>query len=866
MPNLVGIGLSQVPTNSMLGGMAYQDPEHASIKDLDLKNLSQINSEISDTAITIFVYDTSKDSDGGAWRKRTQHTSWYNETLNTSTRGSRREFPSIAVIVVQNAPTQTDPMITIYDGDDPDLPMWMVFRNNISGGGNDQRTSRSYYAAGPYQSVGAVMKNGILVDGQERSSGHLNGIVKGITKHDFIADTSLQITDEGMFKRLGNLGNERNVVKGYNKVHARSALAYTQINALAITVLPNAPINPKTGMKVPTIAIASESGVQVLRYEPSDGYPRIYDYYNTAGTHDNTTAIDFNEEGQIIYSWDNGSSGSRRVQITPILAIDENTVDGSSRPRYGTATMGFGGYQDSGNYDGHLIGRYVKHIAAMKGRTFAAGDVKAGSDPGGLSIVDASPQFGRVDAGKKDSLIAHISSSYNTGWMQGDIKFAGLADTDATNRNAETENLITGQNHDYDTNTGENWTSQSSATATYSSTQGVGSSGAISMTSSGGSNVYSSIQFSGLTVNTKYVLYFLAKTTDASRNTSFNVSDGIHNTGTNFAAVNQTFVTANSYHPIEISFKTNSGTSAVYFSVYAQQGGGGTLYLDEFYIVPAELDHIQDGAGIAVYGSINKTAVATGSELVAYSNFGASNWLVQPYGSGDLNFGTGNFSISGWFNLSDISTTGFIVDRASMITSGGGSRFAVYTESSQLKFYTFDNSAFSEESASLFTGMNTSWVHFVCNRMSSGQMEIYLDGQIKSRTERVVRDVSNSVLSRCVIGHRFNAHPTSGSGAGDSNAFDGSLALIKISGSCPTAEEVSKMYRDERRFYAENAKVTLYGTSDAVSGLAYDSTTNLLHVGTSAGRSDFEGLCRINNTTTAVTTDISASNGLIAEQ
>ena len=711
-----------------------------------------------------------------------------------------------------------------------------------------------------------IMKNGIMVDGQERSSGHLNGIVKGITKHDFVADTSLQITDEGMFKRLGNLGNERNTVKGYNKVHARSALAYTQINALAITVLPNAPINPKTGMKFPTIAIASESGVQVLRYEPSDGYPRIYDYYNAAGTHDHTTAIDFNEEGQMIYSWDDGTAGSRRVQITPILAIDDNTTTGTSHPDYSSATMGFGAYNDSGSYDGFLIGRYVKHIAAMKGRTFAAGDVKAGDDPGGISIVDAAPQFGRVSGGQKNSLIAHISSSYNTGWMQGDIKFAGLADIDATNRNAETENLITGQNHDYDTNTGENWTSQSSATATYSSTQGVGSSGAISLTSSGGSNVYSSIQFSGLTANTKYVLYFLAKTTDASRNTSFNVSTGIHNTGTNYAAINQSFVTANSYHPIEISFKTGSGVTSVYFSVYAQQGGGGTLYMDEFYIVPAELDHIQDGAGIAVYGSINKTAVATGSELVAYSNFGASNWLVQPYGSGDLNFGTGNFSISGWFNLSDISTTGFIVDRASMITSGGGSRFAVYTESSQLKFYTFDNSAASEESASLFTGMNTEWVHFVCNRMSSGQMEIYLDGVIKTRTIRELRDVGNSVTSRCVIGHRFNAHPTSGSGAGDANAFDGSLALIKISGSCPTAEEVSKMYRDERRFYAENAKVTLYGTSDAVSGLAYDSTTNLLHVGTSNGRSDFEGLCRINNTTTAVTTDISASNGLIAEQ
>ena len=61
-----------------------------------------ISSSISDTAVDVFVYDTRKDSDGGAWRKRTQHTSWYNETLNTSIRGSRREFPAVAVIVAEN--------------------------------------------------------------------------------------------------------------------------------------------------------------------------------------------------------------------------------------------------------------------------------------------------------------------------------------------------------------------------------------------------------------------------------------------------------------------------------------------------------------------------------------------------------------------------------------------------------------------------------------------------------------------------------------------------------------------------------------------------------------------------------------------
>ena len=31
MPNLIGSGLSQVPTNSMLGGMAYQDAQHVTV-------------------------------------------------------------------------------------------------------------------------------------------------------------------------------------------------------------------------------------------------------------------------------------------------------------------------------------------------------------------------------------------------------------------------------------------------------------------------------------------------------------------------------------------------------------------------------------------------------------------------------------------------------------------------------------------------------------------------------------------------------------------------------------------------------------------------------------------------------------------
>ena len=48
--------------------------------------------------------------------------------------------------------------------------------------------------------------------------------------------------------------------------------------------------------------------------------------------------------------------------------------------------------------------------------------------------------------------------------------------------------------------------------------------------------------------------------------------------------------------------------------------------------------------------------------------------------------------------------------------------------------------------------------------------------------------------------------------------------------------------------------------------LAYDDDTELLHVGTSAGRSDFHGLRRINNTTRAIGTAISAVDGFIVEE
>ena len=46
------------------------------------------------------------------------------------------------------------------------------------------------------------------------------------------------------------------------------------------------------------------------------------------------------------------------------------------------------------------------------------------------------------------------------------------------------------------------------------------------------------------------------------------------------------------------------------------------------------------------------------------------------------------------------------------------------------------------------------------------------------------------------------------------------LALMRISGSAPSAEQIKKIYEDEKVLFQENVKATLYGSSDAVTALS----------------------------------------------
>ena len=733
------------------------------------------------TARDVFVYDTSKDSDGGAWRKRTQHTSWYNEELNTATRGSRREFPAVAVIVAEVL------KVTIYDGDDPDLPMWMVFEIN-----NNYWLKHSSGTGASCVS----MLNAALVTGGAGAVGRLSVV-------EFIADRGY-VSEPGYNYKHNNIS--RRNIDPVGRATGSISIINISVNDVAMTVLPNAPIDAATGLPVPTIAVAcgtgNSGGISVINNDGtvaslSGSYRMsrvLYDPDNNLYYANNHIAA---VVGFRIYK------AQSAISPTPVyyygFSLLEASINVSSGrvPGAGDGLFGFAkskdnlflGYRDLANYRG-------------------------------LNIVNEN-----VDI-RARGMVAYVKSNYNTGYLVGDIKGAWLSDTDATNVTG-TE-LVT--NGTFDTNT-SGWTGGNGATLSIDS-------GRLKI--SGGTTDYPNASQSITTVVGKtYVVEVTVQNTVAS--TDIIATIGGTPIGGWLSTVGSSTRSA--------TFVATS-TSTVFL---AQLGSSDNkyAYIDNVACRLAEADRSVNNNGLKVFGNITKTPVATGADLVAYSGFSSSNYLKQPYNSG-LDFGTGDFSVCFWVN-SAMDATEYVIDRS----ADGNQRIAVYITSANsgtLNFFTNAEGNANTETAGII-GTPSVWAQCWCIRRGTSH-EIWVNGVNKATTVATVRDVTQLDSASLSIATRFN----------QASPLDGSLALLRVSATAPSEEQIAKIYNDEKYLFQENAKATFYGSSDAVTALAYDEDTELLHVGTSAGRSDFQGLRRINNTTSAIGTAISAVDGFIVEE
>ena len=892
MPNLVGIGNSQVPTNSMLGGLAYQDPTHANLENVDIKDIAAIKNRINtqgrhgnniaaDTTVAdIFVYDTRNDSDGGAWRKRTQHTSWYNESLNTEFRGGRREFPSIAVLVSHSGNSFYG--FSIYDGDDPSLPLWMHFHiegynpSDTWGSGLPmigRATGFVNYDAGPICAM-----NGQISLGNKNTG---NGGWQPGWMVNMISEKCIDLINYGsgdqcywMSSNIADRVNYENYTvmewsgkrssAGDDKhSHGKSGITGRcqtgEIRSIAMTVTPDALIDDETGLPVPTQVWAGKNGLAVLKGSTSS-------WVTTQSSSHTDERAEFNSNFDIVTINRHGTSPNC-VQVLINKYPDYNAIVSThyyhaNRSCVAGASMGtvFTGWED------------LKFMKNPYGDVDDLALIPSSNVGLNLYLGDGN------DGGNtnKTSINARITPDYNTGWMMGICEMAFMMDTSPTN--------ITAAVHQYsDFSSAGGWGSGADGSSI--------SGGNANLVNTNGSRVWHT---SYLAANTKYMCeYKVANNVDdwVFDDDGAGAGQGsttIYHGNTNNANGTFSFVfTSTGSTRLRIMRNASSSSTTInidYVRIHKiEQDVTGVLGCNNRQIPQHPI------LGCATFGTLVRNSVSTTSsstavsgvepepsDVVAYSSWGSSNYLIRGYSS-DFDIGTNSFVMMGWVFPSTSSfasqtlcgvgdfdqNNGFIVQ-----LYGGTAGSNQHNGNWRLDagYLGTSNSFSSSNGGTAVIGSITGskWnMWAVYNKNNTFRM--FINGQFvgswgASSVNWTTRWNSPHLLIGGRPGQVHTLQPCA------PNLRQAMLRWGQAASSWDD-DKFRQIYEDEKQLFRPGAKAVLTGgrgSSYTVKDIDFDTKTDTLHVASQYGTSEFRRLVRINSTNTA-TRLVSAQGGMVVE-
>lgn len=788
------------------------------------QDLSAIDRTVfSATIVDTFLYDTSKDSDGGAWRKRCAHTSWENETLSgnwlgsaanetaaraisgattgsyyydttaagfytlnagsgkTATyRGNVRQFPAQVLITVEAA------RVVLWDLTQAGCPMWMVFATN----------GFINWPTGTPSMVSAAMLNGTLV-----MVG--NNTFSGNVAVSFVKDDARTIYGAAYSITSSRRISARNATATYAAGGDCYVTVASVSNDVAMTVLPNAPVDVATGLPVPTIAVATAGGVSVIK---DDGTVA-----NSALT-SSVKSVAFNKQNALFYGY----------------ASANGAVHANFYPEWLTTSFTSARYW--GSLD--LPNNASSNTPALVG----AKSLAVGNSVTGLALLRVN--HAKATQAVVADLKAFITKDYNSGWMPGDIRGAWLAGTVAETLTGT--DMITGDSQTFTSGVGS-WTGSSGATL-------AAVAGELQVTN--GSANYGIASLALTTVAGKSYVVGADARVGTTSNVRLTATTAIG--AANLAIANTSSGTA---VPLMISFVA-SGTTTYIDLINQTNTLGHTSYFDNISCRLADVDRSVKAKGLQAFGSLTKAAVASGAQLMGYSGFSAANYLEQPYNS-DLDFGTGDFCVMGW-----------------VLSSAGGPTYQTIASRTDPLLPT------STWLLLLTAGVPTVWVgnaapgfsaliagtatiadgvpHLLVFSRVSGVAYLTVDGTVVASGANTNNYTNTSAkLQFCSTTHAtFNY-----------TGYIGRLALWRYSATVPSAEQIKHIYETEKPMFAASANCCLAGTSNAITALAYDDETDLLHVGTSAGRSAFKGLVRVSSEATPVgaITALAAGAGVIVQ-
>jgi len=737
--------------------------------------------------VDVFIYDTRRDSDGGEWTTKCSGTSWYQEALNTATRGAKRDFPKIAAIVLRNNVSSSVPALVIYDLTDFDIATgvprhWMTF---FAAGNNALRQTGTIGTNINLTSVFAVNGRIYVGGGMAGGSG-----VGGLSILDFPNDTANYVASSfwGQYPLGLALRNANTLAwSGNGGGYFKAGIVDRNVFGVHARPLPGAPLDG-AGLPVPTVAVATAGGTSVIH--PTGA---VYDIGLGNGT---PLRPHITADGDLIEQ-DIASEHGFRAGPIPYADL---TMTAWQREYY-TYSGGSSVYPK------------LPTAVATALAVFPNGDAAQGSQV-------ALTQIARSKWNKADSMVSYTALAYATGWQPGDIRGAWLCDG-ATGNVTGTANLVS--NGDFSGGlTGWTVTKAGTSDATVSN-------GQLSVTHDG-TNVVSVEQAITCVVGQTYIFECEVISGGAS------------------VAVTQTANGGGAWHvnlgpngaqKIVAQFTADRTTHYILF----RKSTAGTFVVDNVSIKVALLDRSYKGKPLPVVGTLSRTAVATGADLVALSGFSAANYLEQPYVS-DLDFGTGDFALPFWFK-------GTVGDQTFFERGNGVAGYGFlcrFDALGRIIWRSTNNGATLTNAVSANPYNDGVW-HFAVALRRAGTLELWVDG-LRVATIGEANSLSNlSAFFR--IGLQI---------AGTLPLANGSLALLRATAYAPTPAQIAKMYRDELPLFQDGAKAFLGGTSASVWDLDVDTSRDVLVVGTGDGVSEFKGLRRVAYFDTASLPELSNDN------
>lgn len=766
-------------------------------------NIESFTKQIGDTAKHVFVYDTSTDSDGGAWRHRCQGTSWYNETLNTATRGSRKEFPAVAIIVTEIGE------VTIYDGDEPDCPMWMVFTNG----------SFTTYAmgGGPSGAECTVAKNGLLANAN---------LVYGYNTVNLISENCTFQEDGYARNRWGGVVARNGGMVLSDDYGSNYDILDDDVYHVDLIVRPDASIDPATNLPIPLAALATKGGLCLVWDNNPAPFGTVSNVYYS-DTYNDVTRVSWNDRGEIGFAAQQSGS-TTNVYNYNIIKPPVRTISSSN---YRSLVNDLGGR----NYESRVVTTYYNDVNLTPySYTNGASNLQDVAMTNDGFVAGFPYQLSRVletdftSAGDNRNAIAYIGKDYNSGFMNGSIRLASLASTDEYDITGS--ELVT--NGDFASDVSGWSVSGTGATLTwnaggYAELNRNGSSATMSQTITTVAGRYYTVQYD-----------LVSSSGSAAVQATF--GDGTYPASQSSTLQRYTFT------------GYASGTSTnIQISVFNTTTG--TCGIDNVSIREGLPDRSVRNCGFQVFGTVSADPVATGSELLYYGPLTSTNYLYQPYRS-ELDFTssmTVMFWVKDWANGMDLAHRGPATTRNSKTSWG------LYCDSGYDYRLFLSPNGTTEYNAEIPNASNLGDWQFVCFSFDRPSVQGWLNDRLLYSEDSFDFDIFSQATDE--NGLYLGVGPVSGS------TSTAKVALFRVSQTPVTDEQVKAIYAHEAPMFKQNSMVTLYGTSEDVEAVAFDPVTKEVHAGTSDGRSVFQGLVRVDNTTESITESISAVNGFVAE-